>query len=125
MIKGTVDGASADWTMDWDVTAAGGEARSPVGAEGSVEKEIKKAAVPISFRNSRIDFPGDSFRNLGLTFPAYRTSRGLKLASVVMWSRVLLEKLIVAEVLLEVPRRLWNPQRFIIVFTRAHHWSLS
>jgi hypothetical protein len=42
-------------------------ASGPVGAEGSVEKEIKKAAVPFAFRNLDIDFPGDSSYLLNFT----------------------------------------------------------
>jgi len=39
------------------------------------------------------------------------------------WSRVFLEKLIVK--LVSEFLAFYRPQRFIIMFTRAHHWSLS
>jgi hypothetical protein len=40
------------------------------------------------------------------------------------WSRVLLEKLIVAQPVKKFPA-FYGIRRFITVFTRDHHWSLS
>jgi hypothetical protein len=40
------------------------------------------------------------------------------------WSRALLEKLIVTQIVKKFPV-FYGTRRFITVFTRAHHWFLS
>jgi hypothetical protein len=53
-----------------------------------------------------------------------RTSGTSKHVHLTAWSRVPLEELIVAQVVKKFPA-LYGIRRFITVFTRSRHWSLS
>jgi hypothetical protein len=52
--------------------SAGGRGWREVSREQrEVWRRLRKQLFPFAFRNFGIDFLGDSFQNLGLTFPAF------------------------------------------------------